>query len=487
MGAQGKDRPPVLASGGRQQGEHGSGGSAMSQETERAGQDVTRVARVALPDGTPVWARISGPGELRAPSAPPGQLSYSDTGFTERVEAGVESLHSLITGVAHSLAGPLRAVRPDEASIEFGIELTAKAGKVVGLLADGEAKAAITVTLTWGAGGPPDRTTPAAPPGTPPGDSPDGGTPSGDDTPPGTPRPDPGDTTSPPTNGNPNGAPRARAGGAAAGVPRREFGERAGSLGGERVVGGSCASVGGAVAGALRGESGGQAGGMPRDQAGVRAFAPVGGVCSGPERGGSVVPAGRALSAGAGGVPFASVRGALSAPVSSRSAVSGERVPAGGVPCASVRDLSSVPVTGGAASASVLSERPVGRVRGAAVLELVRGGRAAPGFPPEPCGAPRAVPALSGRSAADVTRTPVFPGAARHVAGVPSEPLSPAPSPAPPASLPAPAAPPSPQAAARSPRPHDAPVLPLSPPEGVASGGASGHGGGGGRRGRGWL
>lgn len=389
MGAQGKDRPPVLASGGRQQGEHGSGGSAMSQETERAGQDVTRVARVALPDGTPVWARISGPGELRAPSAPPGQLSYSDTGFTERVEAGVESLHSLITGVAHSLAGPLRAVRPDEASIEFGIELTAKAGKVVGLLADGEAKAAITVTLTWGAGGPPDQTTPAAdPPGTRPGDD-------APPTPPGTPRPAPGDTTSPPTNGSPGDAPRARAGGA------------------------PCAS------------------------------------------------------AGAGGVSFASVRDLAS------------EWPLG---------ASSVPVTGGAASASVLSERPVGRVRGAAVLELVRGGRVrgavarvAPGFPPEPCAAARAVPALFGRSAADVTRAPVFPGTVRHVFGVPSEPLSPAPSPAPPASLPAPAAPPSPQATARSPRPHDAPVLPLSPPEGVASGGASGHGGGGGRRGRGWL
>ncbi|MGN5380165.1 CU044_2847 family protein [Streptomyces lasalocidi] len=72
------------------------------------------------------------------------------------MEASVESLQSLITGVARSLSGPLRAVRPDEVSVEFGIELTAKAGKVVGLLADGEAKAAITVTLTWHGDGPPD-------------------------------------------------------------------------------------------------------------------------------------------------------------------------------------------------------------------------------------------------------------------------------------------------------------------------------------------
>ncbi|AVV40524.1 hypothetical protein C6376_02905 [Streptomyces sp. P3] len=123
-----------------------------------SGEDVTRVARVALPDGTPVWARISDAGELSAPS---GRLSYSDTGFAERVEASVESLHALVTGVARSLAEPLRAVRPDEVSVEFGIELTAKAGKVVGLLADGEAKAGITVTLTWNSG-PPDLDAPPA-------------------------------------------------------------------------------------------------------------------------------------------------------------------------------------------------------------------------------------------------------------------------------------------------------------------------------------
>ncbi|MFE7860360.1 CU044_2847 family protein [Streptomyces sp. NPDC057403] len=122
-------------------------------------REVTRVARIALPDGTPVWARISGAGELAAPR---GELSFTDTGFADRVEASVESLHALVTGVARSLAEPLRAVRPDEVSVEFGIELTAKAGKVVGLLADGEAKAGIKVTLTWN-GGPPDPDAPAAP------------------------------------------------------------------------------------------------------------------------------------------------------------------------------------------------------------------------------------------------------------------------------------------------------------------------------------
>lgn len=118
--------------------------------------DVTRVARIEMPDGTPVWARISGAEELAVPS---GELSYTDTGFADRVEAQVESLQAVVTSVARSLAAPLRAVRPDEVSVEFGIELTAKAGKVVGLLADGETKAGIKVTLSW-SGGPPDPHSP---------------------------------------------------------------------------------------------------------------------------------------------------------------------------------------------------------------------------------------------------------------------------------------------------------------------------------------
>lgn len=117
----------------------------------------SRVAYVELPDGTPVWARISQADELELADGAP---LYTDAGFAgragERVQAQVAGLGGLITGVARSVAQGLRAVRPDEVSVEFGIELTGKAGKVVGLLADGEAKAALTVTLTWHNGGPPE-------------------------------------------------------------------------------------------------------------------------------------------------------------------------------------------------------------------------------------------------------------------------------------------------------------------------------------------
>ncbi|ONK11391.1 hypothetical protein STBA_21230 [Streptomyces sp. MP131-18] len=125
------------------------------------------VTRVSLPDGTPVWARISdveqvlpppraGSGYADTGTAGGSGSGYVDTGLLDRAAAQVESLQELITGVASSVADGLRAARPDEVSVTFGIELTAKAGRVVGLLADGEAKGAITVTLTW-QGGPPEE------------------------------------------------------------------------------------------------------------------------------------------------------------------------------------------------------------------------------------------------------------------------------------------------------------------------------------------
>ncbi|MGX1836307.1 CU044_2847 family protein [Streptomyces diastaticus] len=159
--------------------------------TGEAGE--SRVAYVELPDGTPVWARISQADELELPDGTP---LYTDAGFAgragERVQAQVAGLGGLITGVARSVAEGLRAVRPDEVSVEFGIELTGKAGKVVGLLADGEAKAALTVTLTWQNGGPPELTD-AAPPGAAGPARPDqGGAPSGAPAQPGDEGGDPG-------------------------------------------------------------------------------------------------------------------------------------------------------------------------------------------------------------------------------------------------------------------------------------------------------
>lgn len=129
----------------------------------------TRIAHIRLPDGTPVWARISGAEQLIPQPRPapgeyadsgygeggPGDGGYADSGFlSDRVVARLESLDGLVAGVTRSVADALRGVRPDEVSVQFGIELSGRSGHLVGLLADGGTKASINVTLTW-QGGPP--------------------------------------------------------------------------------------------------------------------------------------------------------------------------------------------------------------------------------------------------------------------------------------------------------------------------------------------
>ncbi|MFJ7153445.1 CU044_2847 family protein [Streptomyces sp. NPDC101118] len=98
-------------------------------------------------DGRTVFVRVDGADGL---PAVPGQGKYTDTGrLSERVALQVAGLDDLIRGVAGSVRSATDGLEPQEVSVAFGIELTVKSGKVVSLLADGEGKAALTITLTW--------------------------------------------------------------------------------------------------------------------------------------------------------------------------------------------------------------------------------------------------------------------------------------------------------------------------------------------------
>ncbi|MBM7171928.1 hypothetical protein JQK87_26740 [Streptomyces sp. G44] len=99
------------------------------------------VQRIELPGGRTVYARVGvagGHGE-----------DDEDVGVLDTAAAKVEELGELIRGVGGSVLDAAAAVRPDEASVTFGVELTARPGKVIAVLADGEAKASVQVTLTW--------------------------------------------------------------------------------------------------------------------------------------------------------------------------------------------------------------------------------------------------------------------------------------------------------------------------------------------------
>ncbi|WP_353944677.1 CU044_2847 family protein [Streptomyces sp. HUAS MG91] len=99
------------------------------------------IQEIRLPDGTVVHARLS------ASDAYGGD--DQDIGVLDGAVAKVEQLGELVRGVGQSVLDAARAARPDNATITFGVELTAKSGGALAVLASGEAKASIQVTLGW--------------------------------------------------------------------------------------------------------------------------------------------------------------------------------------------------------------------------------------------------------------------------------------------------------------------------------------------------
>ncbi|BAU85993.1 hypothetical protein SLA_5111 [Streptomyces laurentii] len=101
------------------------------------------IARIRLDDGTSVWARVSGTEELDRGTG------FQDTGFGDRVVSMAGGLTDVVRGVVGSLRAGLTPEGPVEVAVSFGIELSAQAGKVIGVLADGGGTASVNVSLTW--------------------------------------------------------------------------------------------------------------------------------------------------------------------------------------------------------------------------------------------------------------------------------------------------------------------------------------------------
>jgi hypothetical protein len=60
-----------------------------------------------------------------------------------------DGVRATVEGIATELAGLWQRVRPAEASVSFGLKVTARSGKLTGLVVEGGGEAALTVTLTW--------------------------------------------------------------------------------------------------------------------------------------------------------------------------------------------------------------------------------------------------------------------------------------------------------------------------------------------------
>lgn len=103
------------------------------------------VQEIELPGGERVLASVS----LEDGALGDSDYEFEDTGALDGLSARVEQLNEVVSGVGSAVLDAARAARPDEVSATFGIDLTVKPGRAVAMLADGQVKGAISVTLTW--------------------------------------------------------------------------------------------------------------------------------------------------------------------------------------------------------------------------------------------------------------------------------------------------------------------------------------------------
>ena len=100
-----------------------------------------RVVEFKLPNGTTALARVSDEGgggatKTRAPDI------YDFAGVAATLE-----------GLSDAIRAALRKAAPQKTTVELSLELAVKAGKLTGLLVEGEGRGALKVTLEWSGDG----------------------------------------------------------------------------------------------------------------------------------------------------------------------------------------------------------------------------------------------------------------------------------------------------------------------------------------------
>jgi hypothetical protein len=96
-----------------------------------------RQAQVQLPSGEVIWANVS----------VDGPTNVSAISGLHKLDA--DEFRAVVHGVSDSLRLALSGLRPDEVSVEFGVELALKTGKLTSVLAEASGKASVRVMLAW--------------------------------------------------------------------------------------------------------------------------------------------------------------------------------------------------------------------------------------------------------------------------------------------------------------------------------------------------
>lgn len=101
----------------------------------------TRVVEVTLPNGTTALVRaveVDGGGATK-------------TAFGDKFDFG--DVAGTLEGLSDAIRSSLAKAAPDKVTVVLGLELAVKAGRLTGLLVEGEGRGSLTVTLEWGHGG----------------------------------------------------------------------------------------------------------------------------------------------------------------------------------------------------------------------------------------------------------------------------------------------------------------------------------------------
>jgi Trypsin-co-occurring domain 1 len=99
---------------------------------------MSEIRQLRLPGGEVIWARIG------------GQAGPRDVGFDDRIaELAAGEVAKLASSVITTVRDAVKEHDAAEISVDFGIELSAKSGKVLGVLAEVGGTSSIVVHLTW--------------------------------------------------------------------------------------------------------------------------------------------------------------------------------------------------------------------------------------------------------------------------------------------------------------------------------------------------
>ncbi|MEG3439686.1 CU044_2847 family protein [Pannus brasiliensis CCIBt3594] len=76
-----------------------------------------------------------------------------DLGGEEEVSGNLfdfQDVADTIEAITQSIAATIEKVKPKKATVEFGVEVAVKSGKLTALIVEGQGKGNLKITLEWG-------------------------------------------------------------------------------------------------------------------------------------------------------------------------------------------------------------------------------------------------------------------------------------------------------------------------------------------------